>query len=58
MKTLNVDLDKLSKEGLKAYILLLEELEQGYDLPFPPEYPEQLPRPKQVDFPKDDKFTV
>ena len=51
MKTLNIDLDKLSRKGLKAYLTLLEEFddykmidgdpdEVGVELPLPEMLPE------------------
>ena len=66
MKTLNVDLDKLSRKGLKAYITLLEEWDdykmkegddEGTDLPFPdgydlPDAPEYSEYPEQLPRPK------
>ena len=63
MKTLNVDLDKLSRKGLKAYITLLEEWDdykmkegddEGTDLPFPDGYdlPDAPEYPEQLPRPK------
>jgi len=53
MKTLQIDLNKLSREGLRAFLTLSEEVEpevrddeEGVDLPFPDGYddlPQQLP---------------
>lgn len=62
MKTLNVNLDKLSRKGLKAYITLLEEWDdykmkegdEGVDLPLPSQYPEPIP-PEQLVYPVPEK---
>lgn len=33
MKELHIDLNMLSDEGLRHYLALKEELEEGYDMP-------------------------
>ena len=53
MKTLEIDLNKLSREGLKCYLKLLDELEQGVDLPLPHEYP--IPPEPEESKPEDEK---
>ena len=61
MKDLKIDLNKLSIEGLKAYLTLLNELKQGYDadlsvepetkdLPVPPYFnPKEDNKQEEID---------